>query len=206
MHSDHPALPSNSLMLPNIHDPNMVIIIPVDVSAPDSPRPSAGTALVVKLPVVFYLSGFVQNGRRNPMLYMMMSANGNIFRVTGHLWGEFTGHRWIPTQRPVMRSFDISFDLRLNKRLSKQSWGWWYETSSCSLWRHCSDIGTKRLISDRCIKSASICYATNQSPLPQAIRLCTHPTIDSRAVTTMVRLPCVHIANTLILLLVWHSV
>ena len=30
-----------------------------------------------------------------------------------------------PTQRPVTRSFDIFFDLRLNKRLSKQSWGWW---------------------------------------------------------------------------------
>ena len=31
-------------------------------------------------------------------------------------------------QRPVTRGFDIVFDLRLNKRLSKQSWGWWYET------------------------------------------------------------------------------
>ena len=31
-----------------------------------------------------------------------------------------TGHRWIPV-RPVMRNFDISFDLCLNKRLSKQS-------------------------------------------------------------------------------------
>ena len=28
--------------------------------------------------------------------YMMASSNGNIFRVTGHLCGEFTGHRWIP--------------------------------------------------------------------------------------------------------------
>ena len=31
------------------------------------------------------------------------------------------------------------FDLRLNKRLSKQSWGWWFETISCPLWRHCND-------------------------------------------------------------------
>ena len=36
-------------------------------------------------------------------------------------------------QRPVTRSFDVSFDLRLNK----QSWCWWYETLSRSLWRHC---------------------------------------------------------------------
>ena len=41
-----------------------------------------------------------------------------------------------PAQRPVTRSFDVFFDLRLNKRLSKQSWGWWFETLSCSLWRH----------------------------------------------------------------------
>ena len=42
------------------------------------------------------------------------------------------------TQRPVMRSFDIFFDLCLNKRLSKQSWGWWFETLSCPLWHHCN--------------------------------------------------------------------
>ena len=46
-------------------------------------------------------------------------------------------HRW-PAQRPVTRSFDVFFDLRLNKRLSKQSWGWWFETPSCPLWRHCN--------------------------------------------------------------------
>ena len=28
--------------------------------------------------------------------FMMTSSNGNIFRVTGHLCGEFTGHLWIP--------------------------------------------------------------------------------------------------------------
>ena len=35
---------------------------------------------------------------------------------------------------------DVFFDLSLNKRLSKQSWGWWFETPSCPLWRHCNDI------------------------------------------------------------------
>ena len=43
------------------------------------------------------------------------------------------------SQRPVTRRFDVSFDLRLNKRLSKQSWGWWFETPSPPLWRHCND-------------------------------------------------------------------
>ena len=67
---------------------------------------------------------------------MMTSSNGNIFRVTGHLCGEFTGPGEFPTQRPVTRSFDVYFDLLPNKRLSKQSWGWWFETQSCPLWRH----------------------------------------------------------------------
>ena len=44
--------------------------------------------------------------------------------------GEF------PTQKPVTRSFDVYFDVRPNKRLSKQSWGWWFEAQSRPLWRH----------------------------------------------------------------------
>ena len=44
--------------------------------------------------------------------------------------GEF------PTQRPVTRSLAVSFDLPLDKRLSKQSWCRWFEMQSRSLWRH----------------------------------------------------------------------
>ena len=47
--------------------------------------------------------------------------------------GEF------PAQRPVTRSFDVFFDLCLNKRLSKQWRGWWFETPSCPLWRYCNE-------------------------------------------------------------------
>ena len=72
--------------------------------------------------------------------WLMTSSNGNIFRVTGPLCGEFTGPGEFPTQRPVTRNFDVFFDLRLNKRLSKQSWGWWFETLSRPLWRHCNDM------------------------------------------------------------------
>ena len=139
----------------------------------------------------------------------MTSPNGNIFRITGPLCGEFTGHRWIPLTKtsyaeiwcflwsaPAKRlskqssrrlfetplcslwrhciglhvmyddviewkqfprywpfvwgthrspvnfrykgTFDVLFDLHLNKRLSKQSWVWWFETPSCPLWRHCN--------------------------------------------------------------------
>ena len=50
--------------------------------------------------------------------------------------GEF------PTQRPVTRSFDVFFDLRPNKQLSKQWWGWWFGTPSWSL---CNGLSTQPL-------------------------------------------------------------
>ena len=39
-------------------------------------------------------------------------------------------------QSPVMRSFDVFFDMRPNKQLSKQLWGSWFDMLSCPLWRH----------------------------------------------------------------------
>ena len=43
-----------------------------------------------------------------------------------------------PSQRPVTRSFDVFFDLRLDKRLNKHSRCRWLETPSCSLWLRCN--------------------------------------------------------------------
>ena len=43
-----------------------------------------------------------------------------------------------PTQRPVTGSSDVFFDLRLSKRLNKQSWDWWFGTLSHPLWHHCN--------------------------------------------------------------------
>ena len=60
----------------------------------------------------------------------LTSSNGNICAGNSPVHGEF------PAQRPVTQSFDVFFDMRLNKRLSKQSWGWWFEMPSRSLWRH----------------------------------------------------------------------
>ena len=59
---------------------------------------------------------------------------------------EFTGPGEFPSQRPVTRSVDVFFDLRLNKRLSKQPWGWWFETPSWSLWRQCNELEMHMLI------------------------------------------------------------
>ena len=42
------------------------------------------------------------------------------------------------SQRPVIKSFDVFFNLRLNKRLGEKSWGWWFETPSRLLWRDCN--------------------------------------------------------------------
>ena len=56
------------------------------------------------------------------------------------LWGgnsRVTGE--FPSQSPVTRIFDFFFDLRLNKKLSKQSKRQWFVMRSRSFWRHCSD-------------------------------------------------------------------
>ena len=75
----------------------------------------------------------------------MTSSNGNIFRVTGHLCGEFTGYRWIlRTKASDVELWCFFIDLRPNKRLSIQSWGWWFETQRTHydvtvMWRR--DVG-----------------------------------------------------------------
>ena len=71
---------------------------------------------------------------------VMTSWNGNIFRVTGPLCEEFTGHRWIPLTKASDAGFDVFFDLRLNKRLSKQSSRRWFETPLRSIWCHCNVV------------------------------------------------------------------
>ena len=48
--------------------------------------------------------------------------------------GEF------PSQRPVTQSFDVFFDLRLNKGFSKQWRRWRFETPLRLLWRHCNGL------------------------------------------------------------------
>ena len=77
---------------------------------------------------------FVLLGIMMTSLNVIFSALLAICAGNSPVPGEF------PAQRPVTRSFDVFFDLRLNKRLSKQSWGWWFETLSRPLWRHCNDV------------------------------------------------------------------
>ena len=73
---------------------------------------------------------------------MVTSSNGNIFRVTS-VQGI---HRW-PVNSPHKGQWRgallFCFIRALNKRLSKQSWGWWFETPSRSSWRHCNATATR---------------------------------------------------------------
>ena len=62
-------------------------------------------------------------GKRVQDFGMKTSSNGNIFRVTGPLCGNSPVIGEFPSQRLVTRGFDVFFYLRLNKVLSKQSWG-----------------------------------------------------------------------------------
>ena len=71
---------------------------------------------------------------------MMASSNGNIFRFTGPLCGEFLSHRGVPLTKASDAGFRCFYQ-RLNKWFSKQSRRRWSETPSCSLWRHCNGAG-----------------------------------------------------------------
>ena len=48
----------------------------------------------------------------------------------------------LPSQRLVMQSFNVFFDLCLHKRLCKQSRCRWFEMPLSSLWRHCNVAST----------------------------------------------------------------
>ena len=69
---------------------------------------------------------------------MMTSSNGNISALVALCAGNSPVTGELPSQRPVTQGFDVFFDVCLNIRLSKQSWGWWFETPSPSLWSHCN--------------------------------------------------------------------
>ena len=68
--------------------------------------------------------------------------------------GEF------PAQRPVTRSFDVFFDLHPNIRLSKQWWGWWFETPSSPLWCHCNE-NVRTSCRHHGTKHSELCYNWN---------------------------------------------
>ena len=55
-------------------------------------------------------------------------------------WPFVRGIHKYPVNSPHKGQWRGALMFALNKRLSKQSWGWWFETSSCPLWRHCNGV------------------------------------------------------------------
>ena len=68
----------------------------------------------------------------------MTSSNGKIPALLALCEGNSPVTGEFPSQRAVTWSFDVFFDLRPNKPLSKQWWGCWFQTPSLSLWPHCN--------------------------------------------------------------------
>ena len=75
---------------------------------------------------VSHIKTFGQRRTQGNFFSMMTSSNGNIFRVTGPLWGKFTGHSH--QSGAELWCFLWSAPVQLNK----QSWCWWFETPSIS--------------------------------------------------------------------------
>ena len=65
-----------------------------------------------------------------------------------------------PSQRPVVRNFDVFFDLCQNKRLSKLSKCRWFETLSRPLWRHIEVQSPGRLVEVHAIHTVPLYFKT----------------------------------------------
>ena len=95
-----------------------------------------------------------------PLWWHVNISSGNCLVPPGNKpWKHFP--RYWPFVRGIHRSPLNSphkgqwggafFNLCLNKRLSKQSWGWWFETLLCPLWRHCNEDVTM----PQCVKQGT---------------------------------------------------
>ena len=91
---------------------------------------------------MIYLCNYLGNGEVSWWRHQMETFSAILALCAGNspVIDEF------PEQRPVTQSFDVFFDLHLNKWLSKQSWGWWFKTQSCSLWRHRNVMWSPQLV------------------------------------------------------------
>ena len=92
------------------------------------------------------LTGTFSNRLRLISLAWLVSNHDDVIKWSyfPRYWPFVRGNSPVPSefpaQRPVTRSLDVFFDLHLNKRLSKQSSSWWFETLFHPLWRHRNDI------------------------------------------------------------------
>ena len=90
-----------------------------------------------RVQIAWLCDAFLSDGKKAHNL-MITSSNGNILGLMALCEGQSPVKGEFPSQRQVTRSFEVFFDLRLNKQLSKQSKRRWFETPLRLSWRHCN--------------------------------------------------------------------
>ena len=125
--------PSIARHIHNLQDLNMVILDPADGLAP--------------LGMITRLSMFSSNHYIIILLlhvYVMYHDDVIKWKHFTRYWTFVRGIHWSPVNSlhkvQWRRALMFSLICILNKLLSKQSWGWWFETPLCSLWHHCNLI------------------------------------------------------------------
>ena len=102
--------------------------------------------------------------------HMMTSSNGNIFRVTGLLWGEFTGHRWIPATKVSNAELWCFFNL-----VCAWTNGWANNRDAGDLRRHCAHYDFTVMILIWILPQLLPCCVGYRYNLDRVIRgLCLH--------------------------------
>ena len=99
-------------------------------------------------------------------------------------WPVNSPHKW-PLKRMMSSCQDrwLPLGYILNKRLNKQSWGRWFETPSCSLWRHCN--GIYRTLGQHLFLYARFFWSINGAELPLANRPISQIPESSSSISTM---------------------
>ena len=112
---------------------------------------------------------------------MMTSSNGNIFRVTGPLCGEFTGPGEFPTQRPVTRSLMFSLIcVWIN--------GWVNNRETGDLRRHRGHYDVIVMKGGRCFSVSSNLSRLDNSPKRIGMRWLLKPSQGCDDILQLVRL------------------
>ena len=99
---------------------------------------------------VIFSAVFITYSHKADLAWIPWTSNENMLSWWRHQMEHF--RRYWPFMQGIRSSpvnslhngqwrgaFMFSLICAWKKRLSKQSWGWWFETPSCPLWRHCND-------------------------------------------------------------------
>ena len=102
----------------------------------------------------FNITTFLGGTGISNYINMMTLWNGNIFRVTGLLWGKSTGHWWIPlTKDQWRRALMFSLICTWTNDLSKQLRCRWFEMPLCSLWHHSNEWDGHETVFSSCVST-----------------------------------------------------